>query len=127
MHARRAFLCGLALAAAPASKLLAKRAAPKPVKPVRAGNIEYRASTDNWSGDSVEAWNVKHKKLLWRRQIFVIRFDPNLERDIQDTFITKMKLDGEKLLTTNERGSKYALDLKTLNVKVLEGSLVEER
>ncbi|MDX1563813.1 MAG: hypothetical protein R3236_00340 [Phycisphaeraceae bacterium] len=127
MQARRTFLCGLALAAAPASRLLAKRAAPKPVESIRAGDVEYRASTNNWAGDSVEAWDVKHKELLWRRQIFVIKFDPNLERDIQDTFITQMKLDGQKMLISNERGSKYELDLKTLAVKVLKGQLVEQR
>ncbi len=127
MQARRSFLFGMALAAAPASTLLAKRAAPKPVQSVRAGNIEYRATTGSYRGDSVEAWDVKENDLLWRRQIFVIQFDPNLERDVQDVHIRQMKLDGQKLLITNENGSKYELDLKTLTVKVLMGQLVEKR
>ena len=113
------------------STVLAKRALPNDVKPITVGQIEYRVPMSTVAGEMgyVEAWDTskEHDRLLWRRQIYAIKYDLNLERDVQDVFITSMKLKGNTMLITNESDSKYELDLETLEVKVIKGSLVETR
>jgi hypothetical protein len=114
------------LAAAPV--LLAKRAAPGEVAPVRHEGIEFRAPLNQMG--SVEAWDLAAGELIWRRQVYVIRWVPSLERDVQDVFIKALEIKslepkGTALIVRNERGSEYLLNLATLEVKVLKGSLVE--
>lgn len=110
------------LALIPASLALAKRPAPKDVAPVKAGAIVYHAPFEQMG--CVEARNAEGK-LIWRRQIYVIKFDPNLEKDVQDNFITTMEVDGPTMTVKNERGSQYKLNLDSLEVKVVAGALVE--
>jgi hypothetical protein len=47
-----------------------------------------------------------------------------LEPDVQDCFITSMKLKDNRLTIKNELKFEYELDLLTLEVKVIKGSLV---
>ena len=61
--------------------------------------------------------------LLWSRQIYVIVRNPRLEDDVQNVFITKLTEDGNALLIHNERNYEYRLDLKTLEVYPLKGSI----
>ena len=98
-----------------------KRAAPKSVSPVISGKIEYRAPRDHMG--CVEAW--QGKQLIWRRQIYVVKYDLDLEGDVQDVFITTMERKGKTLIVKNERDSEYHLDLESLEVKVTKGSLIE--
>ena len=74
----------------------------------------------------IEARNLKSGKLIWNRQIYAVKYVPDLEGDVQDVFIRNIKVKGNSLIVTNERKSEYQLDLKTLEVKVLKGSLIEE-
>lgn len=101
----------------------AKRAAPVTPSPIKAGQIEYRAPRSQMG--LIEAWDSKSNEMIWRRQIYVVKYKVGLERDVQDVFITSLNLKGNSLILTNERNSKYELDLKTLQVKVLKGALVE--
>ena len=106
----------------------AKRAVPSKVLPVKIGSIEYSAphgKLQNQMG-CIEARKVGSGKLLWRRQVYVVKYDPDLEGDVQDVYIKSFKVKGNSLIITNERKSEYQLNLKTLQVKVLKGSLVEE-
>lgn len=105
------------------STAFAKRGAPANVAPVASGDLEYRAPHGQMG--CVEAWDTKHNKLIWRRQIYVIKLQPDLERDVQDVYITSLKLEGKSLLVKNERSSEYKLDLETLQVTVVKGMLVE--
>ena len=63
----------------------------------------------------VEARHPETKKLLWRIQIYNIKYDPALEQDVQDVFIKTMSLDkkNNSLLISDERSRTYALDLTT--------------
>lgn len=115
----------LVLSLHPASLASAKRSAPGRVEPVRSGDIEYRA-TQNQMG-CVEAWDTKRNELIWRRQIYVVKYTVGLERDVQDVFIRTIELKENTLLIKNERDSEYRLDLDSLQVKVVKGSLVENR
>jgi len=106
----------------------AKRAVPSKVLPVKIGSIEYSAphgKLQNQMG-CIEARKVGSGKLLWRRQVYVVKYDPDLEGDVQDVYIKNFKIKGNSLIITNERKSEYQLKLKTLQVKVLKGSLVEK-
>jgi hypothetical protein len=102
-------------AAAPA---LAKRMAPKEVKPVVVKEVEYTAPTDAMG--FVVATDVKTKKELWREKIYTVTYIPGLETDIQDVFISELAVDGNVLVITDEKGTRYALDLATRKVSKRE-------
>ena len=107
----------------------AKRGAPAGVLPVKVGNIEYSAPHRNGTHKqmgSIEARDPKSGKIIWSRQIYAVKYDLELEGDVQDIFIKSIAVQGNNLIITNERNSEYQLNLKTLHVKVLKGSLVEE-
>ena len=107
----------------------AKRGAPAEVLPATVGNIEYSAPHRNGPHKQmgfIEARELKSGKLIWSRQIYTVKYDPDLEGDIQDVFIKSITVEGNYLIITNERNSKYQLDLNSLEVKVIKGSLVEE-
>ena len=107
----------------------AKRGAPAEVLPVTVGNIEYSAPHRNGTHRKMgllEASDLKSGKLIWSRQIYAVKYDPDLEGDVQDVFIKSITAEGNHLIITNERNSKYQLDLNSLEVKVIKGSLVEE-
>ncbi len=99
----------------------AKRGAPKKVLPIVYQGVEYRAPEEHMG--MVEAWGVKSNRLIWRRQIYVVKY-LELETDVQWVFITKMKANDGSLIIENERGYKYALDLQSLEVKVIKGKSV---
>jgi hypothetical protein len=107
----------------------AKRGAPAEVLPVTVGNIEYSVPHRNGAQKQmgfIEARDLKSGKLIWSRQIYAVKYDPDLEGDVQDVFIKSITVEGNHLIITNERNSKYQLDLNSLEVKVIKGSLVEE-
>ena len=94
--------------------VFAKRAAPDPVAPVLFKGIQYSAPHDAMG--FVVATGISSGKELWRVRIYEVRVDPNLERDVQDVFITSLEMKDSTLIITTERGGKYALDLKTRKV-----------
>ena len=107
----------------------AKRGAPAEVLPVTVGNIEYSAPHRNGTQKQmgfIEARDLKSGKLIWSRQIYAVKYDPDLEGDVQDVFIKSITVEGNHLIITNERNSKYQLDLNSLEVKVIKGLWVEE-
>jgi len=106
-----------------------KRGAPAEVLPVTVGNIEYSAPHRNGTYKQmgfIEARAPKSGELIWSRQIYAVKYDPDLEGDVQDVFIKSITVEGNSLIITNERNSKYQLDLNSLEVKVIKGSWVEE-
>jgi hypothetical protein len=115
----------IALSLLSSSVALAKRAPPDDVAPVRSGDIEFRVPHSQMG--CVEAWDVKRDELIWRRQIYVVKYTVGLERDVQDVFIQSVEIKGNTLLIKNERKSAYQLDLDSLDVKVLKGALVENQ
>ncbi|MAE53104.1 MAG: hypothetical protein CMI20_03215 [Opitutae bacterium] len=107
----------------------AKRRVPAKVLPVKVGDIEFSAPHLNGTQKQmgfIEARDLKSGKIIWSRQIYTVKYDPDLEGDVQDVFIKSITVEGNYLIITNERNSKYQLDLNSLGVKVIKGSLVEE-
>lgn len=92
----------------------AKRAAPKPVPPIAAHSIQYSAPHEQMG--FVVATGTASNKELWRKRIYTIRFNPLMERDVQDVFITSLVIERGALIITNERGDSYTLDLATRRI-----------
>ena len=51
--------------------------------------------------------------------IYRIRYDRNVERDVQDVFITEIYLDGKTLFVTNESSERFEMDLASGKVRAL--------
>jgi hypothetical protein len=113
----------LALSLLFASAAFAKRSPPEKVEPIRAGGIEYRVPHNHMG--CVESWDTARDELVWRRQVYAVRYDVELERDVQDVFIVSVEMRDKKLVVKNERSSEYQLDPNSLEVKVVKGALVE--
>jgi hypothetical protein len=93
---------------------LAKRGAPKPVPPVVAGAVEYSAPHELMG--FVVATDSGSRKELWRERIYTIKYVPDLEKDVQDVFITTLVIEGASLIVTNEKAESYALDIATKKI-----------
>jgi hypothetical protein len=103
---------------------LAKRGEPKPVKPLVSNGVRYIAPSvmPNYQSiygnptcdiGCVEARNNKNGKLLWKVEVYQIKYDPKMETDVQDVFISALSIDRGKLIVKNEDGAKFSVDLKT--------------
>ena len=104
-------LCLVAFVAGPAN---AKRSVPRAVEPVTVQGVTYSAPASAMG--FVIAVDASSHRELWRQRIYRVRFDPSLERDVQDVFITSLTLRGGSLVIANEHGERYALDLSTRKV-----------
>ena len=118
------------------SAVMAKRAAPKDLTPIVTDKAVYsaphlrRPEFSMRNPGFVEAHHPKTKKLLWRIQIYNIKYDPALEQDVQDVFIKTMSLDkkNNSLLISDERSRTYVLDLTTKKViREVSGAQTEMR
>jgi len=103
-----------------ASNAEAKRAAPKNVPPVTRNGVTYSAPHDQMG--YVVAKEEKTGKVLWKKQIYVVKHDPAMERDVQDCFITGLRFAKGKLIVSNENGDRFELDPATQAVKALKGT-----
>lgn len=99
------------------------RDVPRP-KAVTAGGVRYevvrnaRMQGFEQSGGIVAAIDIKTKAPLWTLKIYPVSFDPKEERDVQEVFITELKVDatGRQLTVTNERGEVFVVDTATRSV-----------
>jgi hypothetical protein len=55
------------------------------------------------------------------RQVYAVKYDPQLEADVQDCYITRMDLETDHLRVTNERGYVYLVFLDSLKVRAVHG------
>ena len=65
----------------------------------------------------VEAWSVTSGKLLWHVQVYEIKYDEKLEKDVQDNFINALQIKDGNLFVETEHGDKFIVNLKTHEVK----------
>ncbi len=106
-------------AAKPKPTLSAKRVGPPSVDALVVGNVRYEAV--HWgrarglpqNGGYIAALDVNTEQELWIAQVYVVTYQPRLETDVQDIFITAMALspDGRALLISNEAGRHFVLNL----------------
>jgi len=95
---------------------LAKRLAPKPVAPVISGGIRYSAG-GNGTDQYVVATDLASGHELWRVKVFHVHIDPWMERDVQDVFITDLKLVDNTLFVRDEKSRCYSIDLAGRQVR----------
>jgi hypothetical protein len=116
-----------------ASAIKAKRLGPKEVGPVVANGVRYKvphfgAFHDKpQNGGYVQAWDVKTGKLIWDRMVYRVRYEVNREKDVQDDFITRIKVRRGHLLVKTERSEEFDMDLASGQVRALTplGSHIE--
>jgi len=99
-----------------------KRSAPKEVPPVTYQGVTY--SAPHWgafngraqNGQYIQARSAETGKLLWELRIYEVKYDRKLESDVQDIFITSLKLVESGLQVANEAGDKFVVDLSKRKV-----------
>ena len=102
--------------------VIARRKAPKWVKNIIHKGIKYSAPHDIMGCVAATKSTVR----IWWKQIYVVKYNPAFETDVQDVFIKNLKIEDDNLIIENEKGYVYLLDLETLEVKVLKGTLIVE-
>ena len=105
----------------------ADRKAPAEVPPVTHEGVTYSAPAfgvfqgrAGVNGQYIQAKDAKTDKLLWELRVYEVKRDPQLEGDVQDIFITSLKIAKGNLEVMNERGDKFVVDVT--QHKVIEGA-----
>jgi 5'-nucleotidase len=115
------------LADRPASRIAAKRRAPPAVPAVMLGGVRYQQAPLSDDGGTrqrtgwLDAYRGTSGVRLWHVQVYATKFDPTLESDVQDVFFRTMtpSPDGREILIENERGGRFAVDVRTQAVRSL--------
>ncbi|MBN2652269.1 MAG: hypothetical protein JXR63_07795 [Spirochaetales bacterium] len=106
------------------NSLSAKRAVPKEVQSIEYQGLRYVAIECGWevdirqNGGIIEIWDIEKNVLIKRKIIYRIRYNPFIERDVQDIFITKLDIseDGNFLIITDEKERIYYMNLRNFKV-----------
>jgi hypothetical protein len=131
LRRRLALIAGFALAATSAvtdamgGDIAKKRAAPAAVPPVSHSGIRYeaipfgKARGLDQNGGLVAVIDEATGRELRVLRVYRIEYDPDLESDKQDLFITSLAVsaDGGCLEVTDERGRRFTVDLATGQVR----------
>lgn len=110
--------------AKPAMKRAMKRAGPADIAPITMGQIQYRvihfgrAEGLDQNGGYIAAHDKKSGEKLWTLKVYTTPVDPQLERDVQDVFITRMRKQGKHLAIDDEQGHHYLVDVAKRSVSV---------
>ncbi len=102
--------------------VFAARLLPEPANSPERNGIVYKAN-EPFLG-CVAAYHKKTGRLFWYRPVYVVAYDCALEEDIQNVWITRLEVKGDRIVVTNECGYEYLLDMKTLDVKPATGPTV---
>jgi hypothetical protein len=92
---------------------------------VVAGGVRYEAPHfgalhgKDQNGGFVQAWDVKTGKLMWDRMVYRVRYDASREKDVQDDFITQIRVKGGILLVKTEHAEEFEMDLISGRVRAL--------
>ena len=102
----------LALAA---SGALAKRAAPPVVEPVTMGGVRYSVAverTNTHFNVILRADRVFDSTRLSTTPVYRIQYEPKLEKDVQEIFPESLKVEGNDVVLTDEKGTSYRVTLQ---------------
>jgi hypothetical protein len=58
----------------------------------------------------------RDEKLLWRIKVYTTEYSGSLEKEVQDIFITNIRISNGELLISDERNRTFCLNLKTKHV-----------
>lgn len=101
-----------------------KRVAAPAVEPVTIGKLRFQVILRGkerglaQNGGYIAALDAASLKELWVLRVYEIKYDPSLETDVQDVFITSMskRLFRDVLKITDENGRSYLVDINTRKV-----------
>ncbi|MBI3229629.1 MAG: hypothetical protein HYZ45_05440 [Burkholderiales bacterium] len=104
-----------------------KRVGPEVVTPLIIDGIRLeavnagRARGLSQNGGYLEAFDVASGKTLWLLQVYQIKYDQEMEEDVQDRFISKLvwQAQNKTVLVIDEFGKRYQLDLQNKIVQAL--------
>jgi hypothetical protein len=94
----------------------AKIAGPKLAEPVTYENIEYAASIIKTG--YIDALDAKTGKKIREIKVYEINYDPGLEKDVQEKFISRLEMQNGMLTVYRDDGAKYSVNLSTGEVQV---------
>lgn len=94
------------------------RVAPKNIKPLVVENIEYSAPTTEMG--FLIAKDAATNKELWKKQIYEVKYDEKLEKDVQHVFIDSLWQQGKMIMIQNEDGKIYELNPVSKDVKKIQ-------
>lgn len=109
-----------------ASPVHAKRTAPRDVRPVTAKGVEYSAPhfascrERLTSCYTIRATQITDRRVLWQCDVYFVDYDPFLEQDVQDVFISKLEVENDLLLVENERRERFTLSVQTGVVSLVQ-------
>lgn len=106
-----------------------KRAPPDLPDPVEEGGIRYETvfGTEpdiDADGRAIAAYDAGTGARLWWVEVYPLPpFDPDMEADKQEIYISAMRLapDGRHLEVEHERGARFRVDLETREVQPAGG------
>jgi len=91
----------------------AKRLPPADVPPVVVGDVRYEAphyqNPCGQNGGCVVAYDNAGNTQLWAETIYCVHYNPDLEQDVQDVFITSLVWEDGKLRIVNEKDQQFTL------------------
>ncbi len=111
----------------------AKRMAPDDVPPVVYQGVKYTAP--HWglvegkkqNGGFIEARDLISGKLLWELRVYEIKYDPKMEGDVQDIFITSLKIIDGNLEVRNEAHDTFLVDISKREVIKGKGRVYQRK
>lgn len=99
----------------------AKRSGPAEVPPVVVGGVRFEAPHfDNpcgQTGGCVVASDAATGTQLWWVKVYTTVYDPSLEKDVQDVFITSLSTSAASLQATDEKGRTFTIDARSRVVR----------
>jgi hypothetical protein len=107
--------------------VMAKRAAPEEVPPVKTEQAVFSAphfpeGERKQNGGVVQARDPRTNALLWQVQVYTTKYDEGLEKDVQDVFIKTLALDKvhNLLILSDEKSRVFVLNLTNKKVTRIE-------
>ncbi|QTL34930.1 hypothetical protein [Pseudoalteromonas viridis] len=107
---------------------IAKRASPSDIGPLIAGDYVY--TVPHWSSENGTGQNGGYIQILdaktgveaWGVQVYKTNYKRDLERDVQDIFITGIEINiwNTVLTVKDELGRRYEIDLKSRKVQAID-------
>jgi hypothetical protein len=100
-------------------KTAASRIAPARVEPVDINGIRYAAV---WGARGLfRASEIETGKVLWELTLYQYQYNDDLEKDVQDVFISGMtKVSESSILVTDERAKVYGVDLESRTSRIVK-------
>ena len=107
-----------------ADEKIKSRVGPQVVAPVVHKNVSYsvgeRRQTGNWyQMGYVEARDAGTRDLLWELMVYEVEYEPGKETDVQEIYITSLRIVDGALQVTNEHGDTYRVNLTDRSVHLV--------